>query len=80
MALTGAAVGFAQSRLAGDDDDTPDQGCWRGNLRLTQLNAPADPLHQSQPLRGAHETLAAQYAEVPQTFDERVEVNTILHG
>ncbi len=80
MALIGATVGFAKSRVAGDDDDTPDQGCWWGNLWLTQLNAPADALDQSQPLRGAHEALAAQHAEVPQTFDERVEVNAILHG
>src|SRR5919108_4113392 len=80
MALTGAAVGFAEPRVAGDDDDTPDQSCWRGNLRLTQLKAPADALDQSQPLGGAHEALAAQHAEVPQTCDERVGVNAILHG
>jgi hypothetical protein len=82
MALTGTFVGFAgfqAVRVARNDDDTPQQSCRRRNLRLTQLDAPADALHQSQPLGGSHEALAAQRAEISQTFDEPIRVNTILY-
>ena len=69
-----------RSTVASDDDDTPDQGCrWRYR-RLTQLDAPANALDQSQSVRGSYKALAAQHAEVPQTFDERVGLNAILYS
>jgi hypothetical protein len=73
-------VGLADFWVASDDDDTPDQGCrWRYR-RLTQLDAPANALNQSQSVRGSYKTLAAQHAEVSQTFDERVGLDAVLHS
>src|SRR5262245_32393553 len=68
----------AVRRAAGDDDDTPDQSCWGGNLHLSQFDAPTNTLDQSQSVRGAHKSLAAQHAEFLQPFDERVGINAIL--
>ena len=69
-----------RSTVAGDDDDTPDQGCWWGTLQLSQFNAPTNTLDQSQPVSGSYKALAAQHAEVPQTFDERVGLDAILYS
>lgn len=80
VGLTGGIMGAALFRVASDDDDAPDQGCWWGKLQLSQLDAPANALDQPQSVRGSYKALAAQHAEIPQTFDERVGLNAILYS
>ena len=70
VALIGRVMGDADFRVAGDDDDTPDQSRWGEERRLTELDAPADALHKSNPFRGADEALAAQHTQVLQPFSE----------
>ena len=73
-------MGIADSRVADDEDDTPDQGRWRGKRRLTQLDAPADALHEPEPLGGPHKTLTAQHTKALQPFNKHLGVDAILHS
>src|SRR3989442_395549 len=59
-ALIGDVLGLAHFSVANDDDDTADQSCRWGQRRLTQLDAPADALDQSQSVRGLNKSLATQ--------------------
>ena len=73
-------MGSAPFRVASDDDDAPDQARGWGKLHLSQFDAPTNTLDQSQSVSGSHKALAAQHAEVPQAFDERLGLNVILYS